>query len=181
MRPCVLLDRDGVLNEDLPGSVLRLDDLRLLPGAVEAVVLLGAKGYLVLVATNQACVGRGDLPESVLQEIHRTIGRLVEEAGGRIDGWFVCTHRAEEGCHCRKPRPGLLESAREAFGFDPAATCFVGDAGRDVLAALAAGCLPILVRTGKGAKAEAAHPDVPCHDDLLAFARWIPSTLENST
>lgn len=180
MPHCILLDRDGVLNQDLPGSVLDLEHLRLLPGATEAVALLGSKGYEVLVATNQACVGRGELSEELLREMHRFIDREVEAAGGRISGWFVCTHRDEDGCACRKPRPGLLVAARDAFGFDPSQTRFVGDAERDVQAARAAGCLPVLVRTGKGSAAHARLPDVPCHDDLLALARSLPSVIEES-
>lgn len=166
----VLLDRDGVLNVDLPGSVCRAEDMEMIPGAAEAVALLNRKGYRTLVITNQACVGRGELSPGTLEHIHARIDSLVSQAGGRIEGWFVCTHRAEEGCSCRKPKPGLLLQALEAFGFAPEATRFVGDASRDVEAALAAGCVPVLVRTGKGAKTAASHPEVECHDNLLAFA-----------
>ncbi len=165
---CVLLDRDGVLNADLPTGVLRIEDLRLEPGACAGVARLTAAGLRVLVCTNQACVGRGELAPAALAAIHARIDAAVRAAGGRIDGWYVCTHRAEERCACRKPAPGLLLQAQREHGFDPAATWFVGDAERDAQAALAAGCRPLFVRTGKGAAAAAAMPQVPCVEDLAA-------------
>lgn len=170
MTEFVLLDRDGVLNVDLPNSVRSIEDMSLIPGAAEAVAQLNLKGFHVLVITNQACVGRGDLSRATLDAIHDRIEDLVSEAGGRIDGWFVCPHREEEDCSCRKPRPGLLLQARDAFGFIPERTRFVGDATRDIEAARAAGCIPVLVRTGKGIATESLQPGVECHDSLLSFA-----------
>lgn len=176
MKAYVLLDRDGVLNVDLPGSLCALADLRMIPGSAQAVHLLGEKGYGVLVVTNQACVGRGDLSAGHLEEIHRAMETRIEEAGGRIEDWFVCAHRAEDACGCRKPRPGLIRDACQKYGFDPARTFFVGDAGRDVEAARAAGCIPVLVRTGKGERSAVEHPGIEIHDDLLAFATALAPT-----
>jgi D-glycero-D-manno-heptose 1,7-bisphosphate phosphatase len=168
--PVVLLDRDGVINVDLPTGVLRLGDLRLEPAAPAAIARFTAAGWRVAVCTNQACVGRGEVSADELARIHAAIESAVTAAGGRIDAWFVCTHRAEDRCACRKPEPGLLLQARDRFGFDPADTWFVGDAERDVEAADAAGCRPLLVRTGKGRNAADACPDVPVVDDLAAAA-----------
>jgi D-glycero-D-manno-heptose 1,7-bisphosphate phosphatase len=166
----VLLDRDGVLNRDLPGSVTALGELSLEAGADHAVALLSRAGYAVLVITNQAAVGRGQLSGPELTRINDRLAAWVAAAGGRIDRFYVCPHTEQEGCPCRKPKPGLIEQAAREWGFERATTWFVGDAERDVAAARAAGCRPALVRTGKGRAAAASHPEVPCYDDLLAFA-----------
>lgn len=169
----VILDRDGVLNVDRPDSLTCLEDLEMVPGAARAVGILCRKGYRILVATNQACVGRGLLDLPGLEAIHRAIDAAIEAGGGRIDGWFVCTHRAEDGCDCRKPLPGLLYQAQRAFGLELDATDFIGDAGRDIEAANAAGCRPVLVGTGKGREARELWPDVCFHADLLAYSQTV--------
>lgn len=169
----VLLDRDGVLNVDRPDSVTSLDTLEVEAGAAEGAALLTQAGYPLVVVTNQACVGRGDLSLPTLGQINRA---LDEALGSTISAWFVCPHAPEAGCACRKPGTLLLEQARERFGFDPAETWFVLDAGRDVEAARRFGCRPALVRTGKGRATEADYPDVPVWDDLLAFATWLTSS-----
>ncbi len=165
----ILLDRDGVINRDLPRSVLRVEDFELLPGAAEAIATLDGKGFGVLVITNQACVGRGDLPAEGLEAIHALMLERLAAAGGRIAGIYVCPHTDEAGCNCRKPRPGLIERARDEHGFEPARTWFVGDSERDVPAAVAAGCRPVLLRSGKPLASPPA--DVPVFDDLTQFAR----------
>ena len=150
----MLLDRDGVLNRDLPGSgPATLRELSLLPGADRAVALLSRAGYAVLVITNQAAVGRGQLSAPEPTRINDQLAAWIAAAGGRLDRFYVCPHAEQEGCPCRKPRPGLIEQAAREWGFAPAQTWFVGDAERDVAAARAAGCRPALVRTGKGAAA----------------------------
>ena len=170
MSAVVLLDRDGVLNRDLPGSVTALSALRLEAGADRAVALLSRAGYAVLVITNQAAVGRGQLSAPELTRINDQLAAWVAAAGGRLDRFYVCPHAEQEGCPCRKPKPGLIAQAQREWGFVPEQTWFVGDAERDVAAARAAGCRPALVRTGKGREAAARLPEVPCFDDLLSFA-----------
>lgn len=150
----------------------------MIPGAAEAVALLNAKGYRVLVITNQACVGRGDLSRSLLDLIHAHMDDAIASHGGQIDGWFVCPHRADENCLCRKPNPGLLRQAREFFGFIPERTRFVGDATRDVEAARIFGCIPVLVRTGKGEVTARRYPQVECHQDLFDFAEGIKPSMD---
>lgn len=168
----VLLDRDGVLNVDRPGSVTSLDALEVEPGAAEATALLSQAGYPLAVVTNQASVGRGDLDLPRLTQINQALDAAL---GGTISAWFVCPHAPEAGCACRKPGTLLLEQAREQLGFEPAETWFVVDAGRDIEAARRFGCRPALVRTGKGRATEADYPEVPVWDDLLSFARWLVS------
>ncbi len=173
--PVVLLDRDGVLNVDRPTGVHGLDELALEAGAAEGVALLARAGFTCLVITNQALVGRGELSPAGLEAIHTELARRIAAGGGSIAGWYACAHRAEDGCACRKPRPGLLERAQREWGFTPAQTWFVGDAERDVAAARAAGCRPALVATGKGAVSARALTDVPLFPDLPAFARALAS------
>jgi D-glycero-D-manno-heptose 1,7-bisphosphate phosphatase len=166
----ILLDRDGVLNVDRADSVRTIADLELEAGALEGCRLLHDAGYPLVVVSNQSAVGRGWMSASDLEAVNDALDRRL---GGLIDAWFVCTHGPDEGCRCRKPGTLLLEQAHEAFGFAPAATWFVVDAERDVAAAQAFGCRPALVRTGKGAAAVAAHPELPAFADLADFARSV--------
>jgi D-glycero-D-manno-heptose 1,7-bisphosphate phosphatase len=172
VNPCVLLDRDGVINRDLPGSVCSTSDFELLPGAGEAIAELNRKGYHVLVITNQACIGRGDLTAAGLEAIHEQLQRYLARLGSRIERFYVCPHVDEDNCDCRKPRAGLIERAHEDYGFDRAATWMIGDSERDIEAALSAGCRAGLVRSGKNV-AGSMRPKIPLFDDLAHFAREI--------
>jgi D-glycero-D-manno-heptose 1,7-bisphosphate phosphatase len=166
----LLLDRDGVLNVDLPGSVLSLADLIVMRSARAPLERLRDQGWTIAVCTNQACVGRGHLNHDDLRMINEHISR---DLGDTITKWYICPHRGDEGCACRKPKPGLLVQAQRELGFDPAHTWFLGDSAVDVEAATAAGCRPALVLTGKGAQSSQARPDVPVFSDLAAFATML--------
>jgi D-glycero-D-manno-heptose 1,7-bisphosphate phosphatase len=160
-----------VLNRDRSDSVKGLDELEIEPGAPEATRLLRQAGYELLVVTNQSAVGRGLLTLETLHDIHEELDRRL---GGTLSGFYVCPHTPEAGCACRKPGTLLLEQACIAVPFEPGETWFVVDAARDVEAARRAGCRPALVRTGKGRATEPMlDGDVPVHNDLLAFARWL--------
>lgn len=174
--PFVLLDRDGVINEDLPGSVLAESDFVLLPEVPEAIAMLNRKGYRVLVITNQACVGRDELSLDELNQIHESMLRDVRAAGGNIERIYVCTHADADDCDCRKPRPGLLTRAHREYGFDAARTWMVGDTDRDVAAAISAGVRPALVRSGKD-PAQWLPDGVPVFDNLMHFAREISAIM----
>lgn len=165
----VLLDRDGVINRDLRESVRRVDEFELLPGSAKAIAAMCSLGYRIIVITNQACVGRGHLSLSELQRIHGRLSDEVSAAGGHITDVFVCPHTDIDECNCRKPKPGLIQAAADKYAIDLPATWFVGDTRRDVEAALAAGCRPALVRSGK--KLTQAHESgVPVFKDLMCFA-----------
>ena len=168
----ILLDRDGVINEDRSKSVLSSDEFVLLPFAAEAIALANRKGYGVLVITNQACVGRGELASDELYAIHRYMCKLIEMAGGRIEEIYVCPYTDADRCDCRKPAPGLISRAHAKYGFDPGGTWLVGDAPLDIDAAIAAGCRPALVRTGKGAGISVA-PGIPVFRDLMHFSEQL--------
>ena len=165
---CILLDRDGVINRDLPGSVCYRNDFELLPDVANAVAEANDKGYRVLVITNQACVGRGNLDFSELDAIHRKMQDEIGRSGGSIAGIYVCPHTDADDCDCRKPQPGLIEQAQRDHGFDPAVTWMVGDSVRDAEAAVRAGCRPALVRTGKSEPVEST-AGIPVFDSLTHF------------
>ncbi len=171
----VLLDRDGVLNQDRPESVRKREDMQLIPKVAQATARLRAAGYQLIVITNQACIGRGDTTPEELFAIHERMIELLAKEGGGVDDIFICPHLDADDCDCRKPEPGLLKEAARIHGFDLQKTWFVGDAGRDVEAAWNAGAMPALVKTGKGLKEAREYPEVPLFDDLDHFARHLLS------
>jgi D-glycero-D-manno-heptose 1,7-bisphosphate phosphatase len=172
----VLLDRDGVINEDSPDYIRSTSEWMPLAGSIEAIARLSRAGRRVGVCTNQAGVAKGLFTNAELDSINRMMSSAVERAGGHIDGVFCCTHSPDAGCDCRKPAPGLLLQAMSTFGVEPDETTFVGDSPRDVQAAFAAGCTPILVRTGNGARCEADARSLGVElvfDDLPAAVDWL--------
>lgn len=147
--PAVFLDRDGVLNEDIPGRfVTCLAELRLIAGAPEAVARLNAAGYVTVVVTNQSGVARGLYTEDTLRELHSTIGAAVDAAGGRISAFYHCPHAPDAGCRCRKPDTGMVEQAVAEFGIDPTRSWFVGDKPSDIECGHAVGCRTAFVLSG---------------------------------
>jgi D-glycero-D-manno-heptose 1,7-bisphosphate phosphatase len=152
-RPAVFLDRDGVIIENRADYVRSLADVAFLPGALEALARLNQArpGWAILMATNQSPVGRGLLTLEAVQAINGYVLEHVYAAGGRIDQIYLCPHHPQAGCACRKPAPGMLLQGAAEWGVDLATSVFIGDAASDVLAGLAAGVRPLLVRTGLGA------------------------------
>ena len=146
----VILDRDGVINEDSSEFIKSPAEWRPLPGSLEAIARLSAGGFTVVIATNQSGIGRGLLDEPTLAAIHGKMQGAVTAAGGRIDAIYYCPHHPEQDCECRKPRPGLLReiSARYRTALDGVPV--IGDSARDIAAARAVGARPILVLTGSG-------------------------------
>lgn len=147
MSHAVFLDRDGVVNDLVPDpedgrpeSPLRTEDVRVLPGVPEAVDQLKQAGYLVIAASNQPAAAKGKTTTETLREIH---GRIAAQVP--MDDWRYCFHRAEDGCDCRKPKPGLLLDAMHDHDIDPQTSWFVGDADTDVEAGRAAGVRTLLV------------------------------------
>lgn len=147
-RPAVFLDRDGVLNRSLirdgkPYAPRRLEDFRLLPGAARAVADLKAAGFVVVVVTNQPDVGHGLIAPETLEAMHARL-----RVAAPVDAILVCTHRQDEGCFCRKPKPGLIERAIRRFGIARKASYMVGDRWNDVVAGSAAGLYTIFLDRG---------------------------------
>lgn len=166
----IILDRDGVINYDSDDYVKSADEWRPLPGSLEAIGRLTRGGYRIAVATNQAGIAKGLFDEQTLNAMHEKMMRLAAEHGGVIEAVFVCPHRAEDRCRCRKPEPGLFFRIASRFATDLRGVPAVGDSLRDIQAARAAGAWPLLVRTGKGRDTERAihGTDVAVYDDLSA-------------
>jgi histidinol-phosphate phosphatase family protein len=146
-RPAIILDRDGVLNTRPPRAeyVRRPEEFEWLPGAREALRLLSDRDFRVIVVSNQAGVARGAMTEADLERVNDRMRAESQAAGGRIDAVYCCTHDWDEGCECRKPRPGMLFDAARDFQLDLTRTVFIGDDERDAQAADAAGCGSVLV------------------------------------
>ncbi len=146
-KPAVILDRDGVLNRKMPRAeyVRSWADWEWIPGSLEAVALLKRAGYRVIVASNQAGVARGIVSAEVLAEIHQRMTAEIRQTGGDIDAIYYCPHGWDDGCECRKPKPGMLFRAQREFSLDLSRTPFIGDDERDRTAAEAAGCPPLTV------------------------------------
>ncbi|HEY2461187.1 MAG TPA: HAD family hydrolase [Candidatus Acidoferrum sp.] len=143
----VLLDRDGVINRRVRGGyVTSWDDFEFLPRALDALRLFAENGYATMVISNQACVGKGLLSASGLDAITRRLLLEVALSGGNISQIYYCPHTEQDGCSCRKPKPGLIERARTEHSFLPEETFLVGDSVSDQIAAEAAGCSSILIQ-----------------------------------
>lgn len=175
----VIVDRDGTINEDSADYVKSPSEWQPLPGALEAIARLNHAGWHVVVATNQSGLGRGLFDVASLNAMHAKMHTMLAAVGGRIDAVFYCPHAPDERCHCRKPEPGLFEQIGERYGLDLRGVPAVGDAPRDLVAAVAAGCEPHLVLTGKAASyrgralPEGYPADTRVHQDLAAFADYI--------
>jgi D-glycero-D-manno-heptose 1,7-bisphosphate phosphatase len=177
-RPAVFLDRDGVLCEDRADYVKSRAEWRWVPGAIEGAASLAKAGLALVVVTNQSCVARGIVSAATLDEIHAAMRDDLAAAGAPLAGLYVCPHRDEDACDCRKPRPGLFLRAARDLDLDLAASAACGDALRDRGAASAAGVGRfILVLTGQGCRwrdeARKAGLTLEEAPDLRAAARAI--------
>ena len=174
----VILDRDGVINHDSDDYIKSPDEWQPLPGSLEAIARLCRADYTVVVATNQAGVGRGLFSQEMLIRIHRKMASSIRDKGGRLDSVFFCPHSPAEQCGCRKPKPGMLLEISDRLGIGLSSVPVVGDSLRDLEAAEAAGAIPVLVKTGRGrltqeklSKGDLSHTlgQTPVYADLAAF------------
>lgn len=150
----IVLDRDGVINEDSDAYIKSPAEYIPIPGSVRAIARLKKAGYTVAVATNQSGIARGLFDVAALDAMHAKLQGLLADHGAAVDGFFYCPHGPDDGCDCRKPAPGLLQAIARHFAVDLRGVPVVGDSIRDLQAALAVGALPVLVRSGKGAASE---------------------------
>jgi len=173
----VILDRDGVINQDSDQFIKSPQEWVCLPGSAEAIARLNQAGWCVAIATNQSGIARGLFDPTTLERIHDHMRRQLAAVGARIDAIAVCPHGPDDGCRCRKPQPGLLEVLAARFGVILRGVPVVGDAWRDLQAARAVGAQPILVQTGKGALTAARYAqhlgDVVQVADLRAAVQWL--------
>jgi len=176
-RGLVILDRDGVINRDSPNYIKSAREWLPLPGSIDAIARLSKSGYSVAVASNQSGIARGLFDRNALRGMHAKLRRLVRAAGGNVDRIVVCPHAPDAGCACRKPKPELLHRLARYFDAELSDVAFVGDSLKDVQAAVTAGAVPILVRTGNGRNVESEHASalagVRIFDDLAAAANYL--------
>jgi D-glycero-D-manno-heptose 1,7-bisphosphate phosphatase len=151
----VILDRDGVINFDSAQFIKSPAEWKPIPGSLEAIARLNQSGYRVVVATNQSGVGRDLFDMDTLNAIHEKMHKALFTVGGRVDAIYYCPHAADSACECRKPKTGMFRRIAETLNANLAGVPAIGDSLRDLQAAAKSGCLPILVRTGKGEKTRA--------------------------
>lgn len=148
----IILDRDGVINQDSDAFIKTPDEWIPIPGSLEAIARLCRAGYRMVVATNQSGLARGLFDLETLNSIHAKMEAAIREHGGRLDGIYYCPHGPDDGCSCRKPKPGMLLQIAYDLEIDLNQALAVGDSLRDLQAAEAVGAKPVLVLTGKGTK-----------------------------
>ena len=167
----IILDRDGVINEDSDEYIKSPSEWNPIRGSLEAIARLHRAGWRVVVATNQSGIARKLFDLDTLARIHETMHRRVIECGGLIDAVFFCPHGPDDGCDCRKPRPGMFYDIAARLNISLAGVPAIGDSLRDLQAAQAAGASPILVKTGKGF-GTVSHPEfdrsLPVFNDLYS-------------
>ncbi len=146
----LILDRDGVFNQDSDAYIKSLDEWIPIPGSIEAIAQLSKAGWTVAVATNQSGIARGYYSLATLDAMHARLRELVAAQGGEVGLIVYCPHGPDDGCDCRKPRPGMLRTIANHYAVDLAGVWFVGDSKGDLEAARAVDAQPVLVRTGKG-------------------------------
>ncbi len=152
----IVIDRDGVVNHDSDayGCIKSPEEWVPIAGSLEAIARLNHSGYTVVVASNQPGLARGHFTIEMLSAIHKKMDEQLAKIGGRVDAVFYCPHGPDDGCDCRKPRPGMLLEIGQRFNVPLKNVVFIGDSISDVKAASNALAKPMLVRTGKGKKAE---------------------------
>ena len=151
----ILLDRDGVINQDSPDYVKTPEEWIPIKGSLEAIAKLCKAGWHIIVVSNQSVIGRGLATPERVAKIHAKMQRLLELHGGQVDALFFCPHHPDEHCRCRKPKTGLFEDIANRTNIDLRHVPYVGDTMKDINAAKAIGAQAILVRSGQGAATEA--------------------------
>ena len=164
MKPLVL-DRDGVINEESDDYILSPDDWIPIPGSLEAISKAKNQGFFIIVVSNQSAIGRGWMTIEDLNSINLKMQSALAKFGGKIDAFLFCPHLPAENCDCRKPKSALLDSFRQRTGIDFKNCPFVGDRITDIEVAKKIGAKPILVTSGKTNFKRP--PEVPVFDNLF--------------
>ena len=169
----IVLDRDGVINHDSDAYIKSKEEWVPIEGSLEAIARLNHGGYTVVVASNQSGLARGYFDIEALTAMHKKMDDMLTKIGGQIDAIFYCPHGPDDGCDCRKPKPGMLLEIGQRFNVPLKEVVFIGDSIADIKAASNANSRAMLVRTGKGAKAEKilqteCKASIPVFDDLAA-------------
>jgi len=169
----IILDRDGVINEDSDDFVKSPEEFIPIEGSISAIAKLKQAGFQIAIATNQSGIARGLYDLDTLHRMHDKLNRLLQNEGAHLDGIYYCPHGPDDICHCRKPKPGMYIDIANRFGNDLTETVVVGDSLRDLQAAAEVNAIPVLVRTGKGERTIKNHADeiqgIPVFNSLADF------------
>jgi D-glycero-D-manno-heptose 1,7-bisphosphate phosphatase len=173
----VFLDRDGTINEEV-GYLHDPQQLRLIPGAAEAIRRLNQAGVRVILVTNQAGIGRGYYELEAMTATHEALAEKLAAHGAHLDAVYYCPHHPDVDCECRKPQPGMLLQAAQEQGIDLRRSFAVGDKVGDLEAGRRAGCRTVLVLSGYGLQTratldESEHQPDHVSDDLAEAVQWI--------
>ncbi|NLD70869.1 MAG: HAD-IIIA family hydrolase [Limnobacter sp.] len=148
MRQAVFIDKDGTLIENMPGN-LDPARIRFTPGALDGLSRLQRAGWALVIVSNQPALGEGRFTtEEFLHSQRGLLARLRDEGGIRLTGFYACPHVPGAGCRCRKPAPGMLQSAAAQHGIALDRSWMVGDILDDVEAGRRAGCRTVLLDVG---------------------------------
>lgn len=151
MFPAIFLDRDGVLIENKSDYVRDWSQVEIFPEAIHTLSHSALKNYKIVIVTNQSAVGRGLISLDTAIEINSRLVQLIHHHGGQVDAAYLCPHKPDDDCSCRKPKPGLLLQAATELSLNLPRSWMIGDAWSDVQAGQAAGVREsILLRTGRG-------------------------------
>ncbi len=167
----IILDRDGVINEDSDDYIKSPEEFIPIPGSFEAITRLYHAEFKIVIATNQSGIARGYYGLDTLNAIHAKMHRLLGVHGGKIEAVFFCPHGADDNCECRKPKAGMLNDIATRYDLSLTNIPFIGDSLRDIEAGRAAGAAPCLVKTGKGLRTlesakETDLDGIPIYNDL---------------
>lgn len=174
----VILDRDGVINQDSKAFIKSPAEWIALPGSLEAIARLSQAGWRVVIASNQSGLSRGMFSMETLNAIHAKMRTELAQAGGHVDSVFICPHGPDDGCACRKPKPGMYTDIARRYDVSLKDVPAVGDSLRDLQASVAAGCAPWLVLTGNGQKT-LDQGDLPAGTRIVKdLAAFVDSWLE---
>jgi len=185
MTELIILDRDGVINQDSDNYIKTIDEFIPIPGSLEAIAQLCQAGFSVMVATNQSGIAREFFTLDTLNAMHDKLQTLLAPLNGKIEQFYFCPHGPDDHCHCRKPLPGMINQIAEDFGRSQKKKVslkevfVVGDSLRDLEAGRAAGTKIALVKTGKGLRSInkiaqdnlSEYSELPIYNDLADFTK----------
>jgi histidinol-phosphate phosphatase family protein len=181
MEKVVFLDRDGVISKDSQYHIKSWDEFHFLPNVKDALKLLNQNGFHIILITNQSVIARKMVTPEGLDYIHKMMKKEIEEYGGKIEKIYYCPHHPDDGCDCRKPKPGMLLKAIEENNINPKKSFMVGDRMMDVEAGKKVGCTSIIIPSERGKKEmmeSTIKPDFVAKD-LLDASKWIIKTYES--